>query len=61
MIALLIWLLVAAVVMYVAYLIAVKFIVDGTLRAIVLLVLGLVFLLLILNQVGLLGGTGLSL
>lgn len=52
MIGFLIWLLVAVVLMYIAYLLATKFIADVTLRTIVLLILGLIFLLVILNQVG---------
>lgn len=60
MIGLLIWLLIAVVVMYIVYLIASKFILDTTLRTIALLIIGLIFLLIILNQLGLLGGMGIS-
>lgn len=52
MIELLIWLLIAVVLMYIVYLIAMKFIADGTLRTIVVLILGLVFLLIILSHFG---------
>lgn len=60
MISLLIWLLIAVVVMYIVYLIASKFILDTTLRTIALLIIGLIFLLIILNQLGLFGGLGIS-
>lgn len=52
MIALLVWLLIFIVLMWVAYLVAMKFIADNTLRTIVLLVIGLIGLLIILNHFG---------
>lgn len=61
LIALLLWLVVFCVVMYVFYLLATKFIVDVTLRSIVLLVLGLIFLLILLGQLGVLPSMGLHL
>ncbi len=58
MIMILIWLLIAIVLMWVAYLLAMKFIADSTLRTIVLLILGLIFLLIILSQFGLIPNLG---
>jgi len=58
MIALLIWLLIGVVLMYIAYLIAMKFIADSTLRTIVLLILALIFLLIVLSHFGYLSSLG---
>ncbi len=58
MIALLIWLLVAIVLMWIAFLLANKFIADATLRTIVLLILGLIMLLVILSHLGIVPGIG---
>jgi len=56
MMELLIWLIIAIVLMYVAYLLAMKFIGDATLRTIVLLLLFLIFLLFILSHFGMFPG-----
>jgi len=56
MIELLVWLLFAIGLMYIAYLLAVKFIGDGTIRTIFLLLLGLIFLAIVLGHFGYLPG-----
>lgn len=56
MVELLVWLLFAIVLMYVAYLIAIKLIADGTIRTIFLLFLALIFLAIVLGRFGYLPG-----
>lgn len=52
MISLLIWLLFFVILMYIAYLLAAKFIADSTLRTIVLLIIGLIGIVVILSNFG---------
>lgn len=56
MIELLVWLFFAIVLLYVAYLLALKFIADSTLRTIFLLFLALIFLAVVLSRFGYMPG-----
>lgn len=58
MIELLVWLIIAIVLMYVAYLLTSRFVPDGTLKTVILLILFLIFLLIILSHFGMIAGVG---